>query len=675
MDGGAVDLLSLLPEVQDALRDDFDGIECSIGPGPVLSQSPFRMPFKHIGRQVVYVPDLSVSCLEDFDSDVYQRIQLTKNSAIFTDGLSGGCLEIVLDRGKDWKQPLIRLFNRLYPGKWAFFVVELEQGQASFHLLCSDYPPSSTRREDTPDSTEQSSQVSSPTESVSESSTNYSLWITPITQIFAIPPPKKVKIIKRVVKKKTGEGLEPGSLPTSSQSPVTTIIGEDGKEKKVRIVKKIVKKEKTPEKENTVSSSTNTVKEANDYPSDFITPVVSSTSSDSCRVVSASSSTSTVKPEKENSPLGSILAARAAEVIEPSKKLNMHSNDVSSTTSRTSRLSSAGPSSYRIDDDDDDDKSIQELRRKLSAGQQGAEEKFQVNGEILASRRLSAPVTGLRQSLSRKSITPDKRLDPIYEGPGRKERCISPAKTVQQECVFRSNGVLDSLGITPIIQTKPSGSGGLPYVALQAVLGNGYFSYEELGNLRLVHPHWDEVAGQTLNAGYYKLLKRSDNLLMSLQRRLPSDPTLQYPTTVLTNIQVHILNSVDIMRTVLDEGVCCFPYGVILDRTFHLLNLIELMLKGGIGLDDVKIDWQSVASLAKKASLHYRTKLEKVMEERMGENLRLKAAQRIIRLDSFMVESTVSKLEKDQLKSRDDLKWEIEQLQQQNTQLRRVRTN
>lgn len=49
-----------------------------------------------------------------------------QNSALFTDGLSGCCLELALGRGRDWKTPLIQLFDRLYPNKWAFFVTELE---------------------------------------------------------------------------------------------------------------------------------------------------------------------------------------------------------------------------------------------------------------------------------------------------------------------------------------------------------------------------------------------------------------------------------------------------------------------------------------------------------------------------------------------------------------------
>ncbi|PIO59239.1 hypothetical protein TELCIR_19304, partial [Teladorsagia circumcincta] len=105
----------------------------------------------------------------------------------------------------------------------------------------------------------------------------------------------------------------------------------------------------------------------------------------------------------------------------------------------------------------------------------------------------------------------------------------------------------------------------------------------------------------------------SDKMLMKLQRQLPADPSLHFPTSILTSVQVHILNPVDIMRA-------------------------------------IKVKWEPVAMLAKRASLHYRTQLERTMEDRLGEGLRLKAAQRILRLDSFLVESTVTKLEKDTTK-------------------------
>lgn len=44
--------------------------------------------------------------------------------------------------------------------------------------------------------------------------------------------------------------------------------------------------------------------------------------------------------------------------------------------------------------------------------------------------------------------------------------------------------------------------------------------------------------------------------------------------------------------------------------------------------------------------MHYKTKMESIMEEKLGDVFRLKAIQQIQRIDSFMIDSTVSKLEK-----------------------------
>lgn len=93
----------------------------------------------------------------------------------------------------------------------------------------------------------------------------------------------------------------------------------------------------------------------------------------------------------------------------------------------------------------------------------------------------------------------------------------------------------------------------IPVLPLQIVLRTN-FSFEEasplafiissffqLGFLRAVHPHWDEICGQLLNGGYYSLLERTDRMLMKYQRRVHSDSSLLYPVAILTNIQVIIL--------------------------------------------------------------------------------------------------------------------------------------
>ncbi|UMM12983.1 hypothetical protein L5515_001484 [Caenorhabditis briggsae] len=604
------DLLPLLPEVQDALSEDFDGVECSMGAGVVLAQAPFRMTFAHMGRQVTFVPD--TSCLEEFDGAKLHRINLGPKSAVFTDGEPGCCMELILGAGRDWKTPLTKLFTRVYPNKWAFFITELESGQASYHVLSSSHGMvSSARREDTPDSTEQSSMVSSPTASVSDA-TNYSLWIVPVTKVFAIPAPKKVKVIRKVIKKRTPvDGSVNGSvngnvtpLETTVSNGTVTTNGhsngnmEDG-EKKVRLVKK-----KPVEK---MESST----------------------------------------EREISPLNDIPKAEFAKVSS--------SDSMKTVVNGKTEKEEAGPSN------DSSDGSASELRKKLT--EKMMEQKFMVNGE---QRPLngSASSRAIGRSISRSSMTPDRRLDPIFEDGSKQKQSISSAIAANRPTITRNSATPPS---TPKTLVSHPSKPNIPVIALQAVLTN-CFNYEHLGRLREVHPHWDEIAGQLLNSGYYKLLERSDKLLMALQRKVVSEPGLHYATSVLTNIQVHVLNPVDIMRAVIDEGVCCFPYGVILDKTFLLLDRVEAMLHGSYEED---VHWEPVAKLAKKAAAHYRGNLERVMEERMGENLRLKAAQRIIRLESFVVDAQVAKLEKESHKAKEDLRWEIDQLHQKNSQLRK----
>lgn len=603
------DLLPLLPEVQDALSEDFDGVECSMGAGVVLAQAPFRMTFAHMGRQVTFVPD--TSCLEEFDGAKLHRINLGPKSAVFTDGEPGCCMELILGAGKDWKTPLTKLFTRVYPNKWAFFITELESGQASYHVLSSSHGiVSSPRREDTPDSTEQSSMVSSPTASVSDA-TNYSLWIVPVTKVFAIPAPKKVKVIRKVIKKRTpvdgsingsattNGNVIPNGTSTTNGHTNGTSTPEDG-ERKVRLVKK-----KPAEK---MESST----------------------------------------EREISPLNDIPKAEFATVSS--------SESMKTIINGKNEKEEAGPSN-----DSSDGGSASELRKKLT--EKMIEQKFMVNGEQRALNGSSSS-RGIGRSISRSSMTPDRRLDPIFEDGSKQKQSISSAIAANRPTITRNSATPPT---TPKTLVSHPSKPNIPVIALQAVLTN-CFNYEHLGRLREVHPHWDEIAGQLLNSGYYKLLERSDKLLMALQRKVVSDPGLHYATSVLTNIQVHVLNPVDIMRAVIDEGVCCFPYGVILDKTFLLLDRVEAMLHGSY---EENVNWEPVAKLAKKAASHYRGNLERVMEERMGENLRLKAAQRIIRLESFVVDAQVAKLEKESNKAKEDLRWEIDQLHQKNSQLRK----
>jgi hypothetical protein len=74
------------------------------------------------------------------------------------------------------------------------------------------------------------------------------------------------------------------------------------------------------------------------------------------------------------------------------------------------------------------------------------------------------------------------------------------------------------------------------------------------------------------------------------QRRVNSEKHLQRPLQVLTNLQVHVLNPVDILRAAMDEGVLCFPYGEILDKSFDLLNKIDQVM--GMSEDDGDVSFK-----------------------------------------------------------------------------------
>ncbi|VDN53283.1 unnamed protein product [Dracunculus medinensis] len=190
----------------------------------------------------------------------------------------------------------------------------------------------------------------------------------------------------------------------------------------------------------------------------------------------------------------------------------------------------------------------------------------------------------------------------------------------------------------------------------------------QLGDIRRVHPHWDELCGQILNNGYYELVKKADKLMTDCQRSVHDKRNLHEVLPLLTSVQVHILNPVDVLRPALDEGVCCFPYGDLLDKTFDIINKAEKIMRGE---NNLFVDWKPIAELARRAQIHFKITMQNSMEERLGEVVRLKAIQQLQRIDSFMIDSTVNKLEKAAHMARDDLEWEIEQLRQQNSQLRR----
>lgn len=200
---------------------------------------------------------------------------------------------------------------------------------------------SSARREDTPDSTEQSSMVSSPTASVSDA-TNYSLWIVPVTKVFAIPAPKKVKVVRKVIKKRTPvDGSTNGTNGTSVVNGNGTMNGhvspEDG-ERKVRS-------------------------------SGFNEKISIQMTSFQVRLVKKKPPTEKLESstEREISPLN--------DLPKPEFSTIASSESMKTVINGKSEREEAGPSN-----DSSDGGSASELRKKLT--EKIMEQKFMVNGEV-----------------------------------------------------------------------------------------------------------------------------------------------------------------------------------------------------------------------------------------------------------------------------------------------------
>ncbi|KAF8367359.1 hypothetical protein PRIPAC_85188 [Pristionchus pacificus] len=602
--------IQLLPDIQETLSSSFSLVDCSLGIGPDLSRPPFSLPFRNLGQQVTFVPDSTV--IEDVDRSCLHSIPLGEKSFVLTDSKEGTVIEIALEGGNDWISPLTQLFHNIFQSKWTFLVAEVENSTASFHVITS-----------------KGTKCNNQLEKRKTESTNFSLWIVPVSKIFAVPPPvKKVKIVKKVIKKKspieTSENVVKKKKVESSNEVYPGMIQNGTNVNKRDEISTFDDANKGKEKEINKDEDINgQVKAA--IP---------------CEKKPSETLSNGEKGDTSNG-MDTLFHSKPLELIS-------HNESLPSPSVNTFLPSSLCGMIERKEEEEisDDEDIVMKLRK-----------------EIMERERL----IGIGEERIKKDLSINRssnRSPPNHSSPSLTSICETRTRSIRRSSdeypidipMGRSGTFMKHRSI----DISPPSHSSIPISSLPSI---PVLPLQILGFLRAVHPHWDEICGQLLNGGYYSLLERTDRMLMKYQRRVHSDSSLLYPVAILTNIQVHILNPVDIMRAALDEGICCFPYGVIIDKTISILNDIEKMVEAGEKRD---ILWESVGVLARRASLHYRNTLEDVMEERMGTCVRLKAAQRIIRMDSMIVEHNVNKLEKESIRARDDIRWELEQLQQSN---------
>ncbi|VDK63907.1 unnamed protein product, partial [Onchocerca ochengi] len=651
-------------DVQNAICEEFESAECSVEGSPELTEPPFNFAFHALGKKIQLLPSGSV-----IPKDFYQ-VSTISEGVVITDGLASEYLHLVLKGGDDWRTPLQKVFNEKLAANWCFLVMELQSDVAHFYIMNSQVKPIKSYAEDT------------------------ILWLSELKQTPPTPQSlPKPKITKKVVKKsltnpeangkttatktiKNSNGIVRKKLVPSLTATAAVGVSDDdtktGSNISINNKKTVVSKARNPlmngmNGENHINGDGSADPEVCDGSADSGVSLVDSDTEKSLKCMKDNESDehgripSTVKQTKSVNGTESVLSRTTPTAKSITNRKANNEDNISNIDNTTISITSVADTSTNSN-----------LSTLLTMHRNSI--KHEIDKEV----------KGILEEENGKSEGWDKSASELTNGQSMPDRCLDGCDSVIRmrhstpsyifssvyPKSFLSNGP-DNLQRLPsrddISLTRRFADEVMPPVqVLQLVLKK--FTYKELGELRQVHPHWDELCGQALNSGYHELIKKADKLLTDCQRRVRSEPDLHDVLSILTSVQVHILNPVDILRPAMDEGVCCFPYGELLDQTFHIIQKAKEMMEGK---KDITIDWKPTAELARHAQLHYKFNLEAAMEEKLGELIRLKALQSIQRIDSFMIDSTVNKLEKATHMARDELEWEIEQLRHQNAQLKK----
>ncbi|VDK47552.1 unnamed protein product [Anisakis simplex] len=680
--------------MQDSICEYFSNVECCIEKTPCLSEPPFNFAFDNLGRKLHLLPS-GTALPKDF-----HLIASLPEGDVISDQQAAETVHLVVAGGNDWCTPIQRVFNKTHDSAaWALLVLELRSGNAHFEILSRNSKPATKSNEST------------------------ILWLLPI----CMEPPQKPRTVKKILVKKS-----PEKTTTASSGSVTRVTKTPNGTKIVR-KKIIVRDEHVSVTGTEKSESIGTKKKINDNmsisdknDSDIISSIDNNNTSnctsnksnehngsstdknaksrevakkteqmntDRSGIDSGVSLTDSDNEKSQKNDLSALEESNdrdtdknewvtpcttpdpGLQLIETDKKYDTKENAVDISTSFTIALPTNETTSHQRMNSENIPEKVMKNDETSTADEErssceSAQNRRHMNACISSDERCSPTLSSTSSRLSPPSDV-SERVIPKQKLVNNNDSIATFGKEIDSN--FRRTSTLhDSLQRNDLLRTDIQ----MPVQVLQQVLKK--LTFKELGELRRVHPHWDELCGQALNSGYYEIVKKADKMLTECQRRVRNERQLHNVLALLTNLQVHILNPIDILRPAMDEGVCCFVYGKLLDKIFAIVLNAKRMMNGEY---DLEVDWKSVADLAREAQIHYKTNLEAVMEEKLSDVVRLKALQRIQRIDSFIVDSTVVKLENHQVKSnssyraahmaRDDLEWEIEQLRQQNSQLRK----
>uniref|UniRef100_A0A914WRD9 F-box domain-containing protein n=2 Tax=Plectus sambesii TaxID=2011161 RepID=A0A914WRD9_9BILA len=301
-------------------------------------------------------------------------------------------------------------------------------------------------------------------------------------------------------------------------------------------------------------------------------------------------------------------------------------------------------------------------------------EKASVNGQIdkecpKVTKKPAAPGLAAAAKTS-PAVNGPAKTSPAANGPSKpptKERRTSPGAVHTQEVVVKMPP-RPTVSVTHLAVTMRD----MPVELLQHVMS--FLTYHETMKCRLVNRQFDTAAGERLNNGYRTMVKDASSKLNRAKKMLPmrdadrKEHPLQPVFSALTSFECFVLNPVDGITTAMDEGVSCFPYGLVLDAGFDFLRSVERAIRDG---ETGTVDWKPAADLSRVANGHYKRIMAPELDRRLGDVFRMKAAYKLQKFDSWMVENTVTNLERAASIAREDFNWEVDQLRNQTQQLKK----
>uniref|UniRef100_A0A1I7S679 DUF4283 domain-containing protein n=1 Tax=Bursaphelenchus xylophilus TaxID=6326 RepID=A0A1I7S679_BURXY len=572
----------LLPSILSNLSHKFDGVECQLNPCPNLSVPPFNLSFSTIGTNLQLIPDDRNTKISENDGNllgIYQGYRVISNTTP-ANGMRITLRNTNISNSYNWKPALKEVMAKKFQEPWELFCLEVVNDITQVHLLNHGTP------------------TGRPFNVVH-------IWLFSVGKIVQDKGAKKDEKTEELV---NGEEEKKKIVrKVKSTNP-------DGTPRKRVVKKKVVKKD--PKETKEASEVVQEVAEDPSSVS-YVVRLGQIPAQDGVSMAEEKEISPETVPNPEKSAISKVISNFSNKKFSPDLPIVNGTTDSATAkpettiekpthkepepvlTTLNNILSTARPDQSREIGYQNGARPQQVTREDCRPNGHHFERKCSLD-PILEESPLERTVSHIEKVLNTSSLIDKlpkdcRPMPSTTTFPLTRPTVMSPtlsmadplssATTITSELSTFKNGnrfsadpesdlsVADDLSFTSTLtmseapkirvekakstsvgesDVKVRGMADVPVIALQLVLST--LSYKELCHLRRVHPHWDELCGQLLNSGYFELIHKADILMQECQRRVTSEQRFARPLQVLTNLQVHVLNPVDMLRAAMDEG-------------------------------------------------------------------------------------------------------------------------